>query len=823
MSLILHLDENNYNSWSGEPTENAVANPEYESTWIYSPYGGSICTISYISSSQWDNWPTMQISNLTVVEPGYPRIVDKVFNSIITGIFSVSVEVSGSIGDQLHIRIYENGSTKITNAVNITKSGWQTYKFQNQSTTYNLNQPYFFPNIISDSLYIRKLQIENKEYSTNYINGSRSYFYDLSGNNNNGNVDNMDFSATQQGLVYNGSSNYIPTIDTIDLRQNFTICCWAKIKNQRNKFSFVGHGTPITNGGLHIWFRDENIIRFGMYSNDRDSGNLSSIIELNKWYFFTFTYNHSTYEKLIYIDSIKPDQIDCTGPAAYIASPTILRVGQIYSSTDLGETYGKIENFKIYNEALSELEIQNEYNRYRTRYNKPPISGSYTFGSLPGPLLYEFNSLSETSLRGEETENVHPHPTDIYSWVSSGSNCSLNRDTIKSPVGNTPIKMICNANDSHMSSYGNNAIWNLSSAEAGESWTVSVYAKANRTISDCEIFIFGQNSTSTQWSTQYQAFQRTVTTKWTRITATFTFTNPDVAFIQTRLDGPHTTFEPGDIVWWDGLQVEKKSYPTPFTPNYRYNWESIRNLVNRQYYGSFMNDGYSTYPLIDNADHNGLKLESSSSTVGNFVVLQKPNIVKDGLILHLDAGNKDSYPGTGTTWYDLSGNRNNFTISSGLTFSNSDNTFTLTSTADNTTNTGMYKHNPSEQPSTSTIIYFIKTTDVQSLFLKGISTNWYLGAYRSGNKEYYSNCGTPVFYMDTVEKSNIYDYIRDGNWHMLEFKNVDISTWTQWEFNNYSGYDFGNGNLSIFLIYNRALSSAESLQNFNALRGRFNL
>jgi len=36
-------------------------------------------------------------------------------------------------------------------------------------------------------------------------------------------------------------------------------------------------------------------------------------------------------------------------------------------------------------------------------------------------------------------------------------------------------------------------------------------------------------------------------------------------------------------------------------------------------------------------------------------------IVTNGLALFLDAGNNNSYPGNGTTWYDLSGNGNNGT------------------------------------------------------------------------------------------------------------------------------------------------------------------
>jgi len=38
-----------------------------------------------------------------------------------------------------------------------------------------------------------------------------------------------------------------------------------------------------------------------------------------------------------------------------------------------------------------------------------------------------------------------------------------------------------------------------------------------------------------------------------------------------------------------------------------------------------------------------------------------PNAVEDGLILALDAGNTKSYPGSGDTWIDLSGQGNNAT------------------------------------------------------------------------------------------------------------------------------------------------------------------
>jgi len=45
-----------------------------------------------------------------------------------------------------------------------------------------------------------------------------------------------------------------------------------------------------------------------------------------------------------------------------------------------------------------------------------------------------------------------------------------------------------------------------------------------------------------------------------------------------------------------------------------------------------------------------------------------PNIVKDELVLALDAGSPRSYPGTGTTWTDLSPNKVAYTLSGGATF-----------------------------------------------------------------------------------------------------------------------------------------------------------
>lgn len=50
-------------------------------------------------------------------------------------------------------------------------------------------------------------------------------------------------------------------------------------------------------------------------------------------------------------------------------------------------------------------------------------------------------------------------------------------------------------------------------------------------------------------------------------------------------------------------------------------------------------------------------------------IYRGPNIVRNGLVLALDAADRNSYRGSGTTWTDLSGNTNTGTLTNGPTFS----------------------------------------------------------------------------------------------------------------------------------------------------------
>lgn len=70
--------------------------------------------------------------------------------------------------------------------------------------------------------------------------------------------------------------------------------------------------------------------------------------------------------------------------------------------------------------------------------------------------------------------------------------------------------------------------------------------------------------------------------------------------------------------------------------------------------------GYSTNTA--NVIYFNPEYEANSSAATGSVPAAPPSYVTDGLLVHLDAGDSDSYSGSGTTWYDLTDNSYDFTL-----------------------------------------------------------------------------------------------------------------------------------------------------------------
>ena len=157
--------------------------------------------------------------------------------------------------------------------------------------------------------------------------------------------------------------------------------------------------------------------------------------------------------------------------------------------------------------------------------------------------------------------------TDIYSFTSfAGVNSgSQSRDTIASPVGSTPLKMTVTGSDPHLGTYNSGLSSNTVAVNQGETWTLSFYVKGSINTSG-EVFIFGADVNGVAYNNGFYdiaAIGYSVTTDWTRISMSYTFTNAASKFLQFRFDGPNTYTSTHNL-WFDGLQIEKGSTATNF-------------------------------------------------------------------------------------------------------------------------------------------------------------------------------------------------------------------------------------------------------------------
>ena len=155
-------------------------------------------------------------------------------------------------------------------------------------------------------------------------------------------------------------------------------------------------------------------------------------------------------------------------------------------------------------------------------------------------------------------KNVHPYPTDLYSWVTSGYQQTISRDTtIPSPVGNKPLKIVTSGSSSYSASY-NNSSWNLGKSKPGDTWTASFWVKGSGDFQG-RCIIFEANDAGAYLSASTLSYN--ITSQWTRVSVSKTFSNASVTNMQFRFD----IYVSGVTVWYDGLQLERNTVMTSFS------------------------------------------------------------------------------------------------------------------------------------------------------------------------------------------------------------------------------------------------------------------
>jgi len=226
-----------------------------------------------------------------------------------------------------------------------------------------------------------------------------------------------------------------------------------------------------------------------------------------------------------------------------------------------------------------------------------------------------------------------------------------------------------------------------------------------------------------------------------------------------------------------------------------------------------------------------------------------PDIIEDGLVLALDAADRNSYPGSGTTWTDLSGRGNNGTLVNGVGYSSSNGgSLSFDGVNDYVSYSSLLNVG-----NTFTLSFWIKptTNTRQTIFSNGypysLGKGFFMCCPGNNSTDMFLSLGRDeklVISSTGVLTSNSIQMITavaNGSSSLMKLyvNGTEISSYSAQNDANISlQYDTGifvtgkrdttsadrlYSNVYNLQIYNRALTAAEIQQNFNMLRGRFSV
>lgn len=229
------------------------------------------------------------------------------------------------------------------------------------------------------------------------------------------------------------------------------------------------------------------------------------------------------------------------------------------------------------------------------------------------------------------------------------------------------------------------------------------------------------------------------------------------------------------------------------------------------------------------------------ATKGQFITYP----TTDGLVLYYDAGISASYPGSGTTWYDMQSFSNNATLVNGPTYSSNNQGYITFDGANDYAD--FYAPNLT---TTATIEMWCNITAgyPNKMFMGWNAYDVYCGVnaigYNTGNGDVYGipqaqvtalgcvgNWKQYIFEMRSdVSYTNNKMYINTASQSLSQLNSTESSGARNfnsgygrialWRAN--TGYEMPM-NCAIFRVYNKSLSQEQINQNFNAFRDRFNI
>jgi hypothetical protein len=213
-----------------------------------------------------------------------------------------------------------------------------------------------------------------------------------------------------------------------------------------------------------------------------------------------------------------------------------------------------------------------------------------------------------------------------------------------------------------------------------------------------------------------------------------------------------------------------------------------------------------------------------------------PTSSVNNLLVYLDAGDTNSYPTSGSTWFDLTSNNNDATLVNSPTYSSANGgTFNFDETNDyvlvNNTAilpTAAYTKIAVFRPESSTSNIISGGSDGQHAFWMG-GTSTTLQAGHNGNwgtVTYSPGDMLNQWWIGAVTFNTVTGWVLYLNGQQVN-TNASTTTFVGGNVVRIAAYtnasNLFDGDIAIAMIYNRVLSAQEILQNYNATKSRFGL
>lgn len=217
-------------------------------------------------------------------------------------------------------------------------------------------------------------------------------------------------------------------------------------------------------------------------------------------------------------------------------------------------------------------------------------------------------------------------------------------------------------------------------------------------------------------------------------------------------------------------------------------------------------------------------------------------IVTDGLVFYVDAGNGNSYPGSGTTWSDLIGS-NDGTLTNGPTYSSDNGGGIVFDGSDDYVSInegGLSFPNDSADFTCEVVVRLDDIITQQSffqqedsggtgrswIFLRNNSGNHAISSYLGSSDLLLTSLGVPlvdtVYQLHIKYESGVLHIGYNGAWYQSSTRSIDENCTGGFRIGSGKSAGFKvDGNIYYVRVYNKALSASEILQNYNALKNRF--